>query len=81
MRIISWRARACIEVEPQELGGGIVCPERLRCDPPYLHEGMTTDLSGERTIGQRLQLVTDPDYFNTEGARAILQSCYMYMYM
>ena len=45
------------------VGGGLVVPERLRCDPPFLHEGMTTDLQGER-IGQRLQLVTDPDWFN-----------------
>ena len=40
------------------LGGGIVAPERLRCDPPFLHEGMTTTLRGE-PIGRRLQLVTE----------------------
>ena len=44
-----------------------MCPERLRCEPPFLHEGMTTTLSGE-PIGKRLQLVTDPDWFNTRGA-------------
>lgn len=73
LRIISWRARACLEIEPGEVGGGIVCPERLRCEPPYLHEGMTTNLSGEQTIGHRLQLVTDPDWFNADCARAILE--------
>ena len=55
------------------VGGGLVVPERLRCDPPFLHEGMTTDLQGER-IGQRLQLVTDPDWFNVEGARELMEA-------
>ena len=44
-------------------------PEGLRCDPPYLHEGLTTTADGEWPIGSRVQLVTDPDWFNPEGAR------------
>ena len=51
------------------------CWQRLRCDPPFLHEGMTTSVSCEETnkpIGPRLQLVTDPDWFNAEAARAML---------
>ena len=67
LRIISWRARACIETVAPGVGCGIVLSERLRCDPPFLHEGMTTDLHGAQ-IGPRLQLVTDPDWFNVDGA-------------
>ena len=58
------------------MGGGIVASERLRCDPPFLHEGMTTDLRGEQ-IGRRLQLVTDVDWFNVEGARRVMASAAM----
>ena len=72
LRIISWRARACLETEAEVIGGGICCPERLRCDPPFLHEGMTTDLRGQ-TIGQRLQMVTDPDWFDPSAAQEILR--------
>ena len=67
LRVISWRARACIETEAACVGGGISASERVRCDPPFLHEGMTTDLSGA-PIGPRLQLVTDPDWFNAPEA-------------
>ena len=71
LRVCCWRARACLEVEPPTVGGGIVASERVRCDAPYLHEGMTTVLSGE-AIGKRLQIVTDPDWFNPEAARALM---------
>jgi len=71
LRITCWRARACIETEPDSVGGGLVVSEHLRCDPPYLHEGMTTGLQGQ-AIGNRLQLVTDPDWFNTQGARELM---------
>ena len=70
LRICSWRARASIETEAPWLGGGIVAPERIRCDPPFLHEGMTTDLSGA-TIGKRVQMVCDTDWFNVAGAIAL----------
>ena len=73
LRICSWRARACIETEAVCVGGGLVVSERLRCDPPFLHEGMTTDLRGKR-IGARLQLVTDPDWFNVEGACRLMEA-------
>ena len=55
------------------VGGGLVVSERLRCDPPFLHEGMTTDLRGKR-IGARLQLVTAPDWFNVEGACRLMEA-------
>lgn len=74
LRILSWRARACIDTEPPEDGGGIVLPEGLRCDPPYLHEGLTTTADGERPIGSRVQLVTDPDWFNPQGARKVAEA-------
>ena len=73
LRVTSWRARACLETEPSEVGGGIVIPEALRCDPPYLHEGLTTNLDGG-AVGARLQLVTDPDYFNTHAAAALISA-------
>lgn len=74
LRIISWRARACIETEPPEDGGGIVLPEALRCDPPYLHEGLTTTVGGDRQapIGNRVQLITDPDWFDAMAAEKIM---------
>lgn len=74
LRIISWRARACIDTEPPEDGGGIVLPEALRCDPPFLHEGLTTTADGKASIGPRLQLVTDPDWFNVNAARELMEA-------
>ena len=60
------------DAEAECCGGGIVASEHIRCEYPFLHEGMSTTLDGTE-VGNRLQLVTDPDWFNAGGAARIVQ--------